>query len=69
MKKETKNLRFKRVASKRVNKIIENFRLLGHCSNQNNYAYTQKQVDKIFTAILNSVTDTQKKFQPKESIL
>ncbi len=49
--KEEKEERFKRIASRRVKEILEKMRLLGNCSNKNNYFYTEEQVNKIFRAI------------------
>lgn len=43
--------RFKRVAENRTNKIIDQIRLLGNCSNRSNYEYTEEDVKKIFAAI------------------
>lgn len=66
MKKETKDLRFKRVASKRVNKIIEDFRLLGQCSNTESYIYNKKQTEKIFKKLDEVLFETENKFQREE---
>ena len=46
--KESKELRFKRLAEARVNKITSMLRLLGNCSFKGNYEYTEEQIDKIF---------------------
>ncbi len=43
--------RFKRIAEKRVNKLIEDFRLLGNCSNKSNYEYSEQEVRKIILVI------------------
>ena len=48
---ETKRERFVRLAEARTNKIINMIQLLGNCSNQSMYEYTQKDVNKIFSAI------------------
>jgi len=48
---EIKKERFKKIAEKRVNKLIEDFRLLGNCSNKGNYEYTEQDVKKIISAI------------------
>lgn len=50
MNKETKREKFVRIAEARTNKIIDMIQLLGNCSNQNQYEYTQKDVNKIFNA-------------------
>lgn len=49
--KTIKEERFKRIASRRVQEILNKLRLLGNCANRGNYYYTDEQVRKIFTAI------------------
>ena len=49
--KESKIDRFRRVAEARVNKIIKMIRLLGNCSETGVYAYTDAQVEYIFSAL------------------
>lgn len=49
--KETKDARFRRVAEARVNKAIKMLRLLGNCSGTNTYAYSDDQVEQIFTVL------------------
>lgn len=49
--KETKHERFQRIASSRTNRIIDQLRLLGNCSNRSNYEYTDEEVKKVFSAI------------------
>lgn len=43
--------RFKRVASRRVQEILNKMRLLKNCANKNNYAYNDDQANKIISAI------------------
>jgi len=43
--------RFKRIASRRVQEILDKLRLLGNCANRGNYHYSEEQVKKIFNAI------------------
>lgn len=43
--------RFEKVASNRVQKIIDYLNLLGNCANKNNYEYTEKDVDLMFKEI------------------
>ena len=47
---ESKEDRFKRVASARTLRILRDIRLLGNCASSN-YSYTDDHVRKIFTAI------------------
>lgn len=48
---ETKDLRFKRIASKRTEKVLNELRKLGNCSNRGIYGYSGEDVRKIFSAI------------------
>ena len=48
---ETKEDKFKRIATYRTNKILDDLRLLGNCSNVGSYYYTDTEVNKIFNAI------------------
>lgn len=43
--------RFEKVASNRVQKIIDYLNLLGNCSNKNNYEYTERDVELMFKEI------------------
>lgn len=46
-----KRERFKRVASKRVDKLLQGIRSLSKCSNINNYEYSEDDVQKMIKAI------------------
>lgn len=50
-KEETRNERFKRIAAKRTNDILEKIRILGNCSNKSSYEYAEDEVNKIFCEI------------------
>lgn len=69
MKKEqeTKRDKFIRLAEARTNKIIDMIQLLGNCSNQSQYEYTQKDVSKIFNAIQVELDDAKKRFNKQDS--
>lgn len=60
--KESNRERFIRIAEARTQKIIDMLDLLGNCSNQYNYEYTQKDVDKMFSAIETSLKTNKAKF-------
>lgn len=64
---ETKKERFRRIAEKRTNVIIDTIRLLGNCSNKNNYDYSDEQVKQIFSAIDSELKSAKMKFEKKES--
>lgn len=59
---ETREERFKRIASYRTNDIIHKVRLLGNCSNRSSYDYTEQQVTKIFSAIEREVKTAKARF-------
>lgn len=54
--------RFLRLAPARVQKIINQLKILGNCANTSNYAYTDEEVAKIFDAIRKEVNRTEQKF-------
>ena len=58
-----KSERFKRVAENRTNKIIDQIRLLGNCSNKSNYEYSEDEIKRIFSAIEVELKETKAKFQ------
>lgn len=57
--------RFIRVAEKRINKILNDFRLLGNTSNKSLYLYDDGDIDKIFTVIEQRLVETRAKFKTK----
>jgi len=57
-----KHDRFVRIAEKRTNRILEQLRLLGNCSNKNNYSYTEDDIKKIFLVIENELKNTKIRF-------
>ena len=62
MKQETKNERFKRIATKRTNEILEKIRILGNCSNKSSYEYSEEEINKIFSEIDKQLRLTKAKF-------
>lgn len=67
MAKETNRERFIRIAEARTQKIIDMIELLGNCSNQYNYEYTQKDVDKMFSAIDSALKASKARFTAENS--
>ena len=49
--KETKEARFKRIASRRTENALEALRKLGNCSNRAIYSYSTEDLNKIFSAV------------------
>ena len=48
---ETREQRFKRLAKKRGERLINDIRVLGNLSNLNNYEYTPRDIKTLFGAI------------------
>ena len=61
-----KSERFIKIAEKRTNNILATLRLLGNCSNTNNYKYTEEQVKRIFSTIEKELKSTKAKFDKRE---
>ena len=54
-----KKAKFKILAERRTNKILDDLRLLGNLSNSSNYSYDIKDVEKIFNAIEEEVSNVK----------
>lgn len=68
MKNEaTKREKFVRIAEARTNKIINMIQLLGNCSNQSLYEYSQKDVNKIFNTIQTELDEAKKRYSKQDS--
>jgi len=59
---ETRKERFRRVATRRTNEILNRIRILGNCSNKSAYVYTEEDVQKIFAAIEKELRGTRSRF-------
>lgn len=64
---ETKRDKFVRIAEARTKKIINMIQLLGNCSNQSLYEYSQKDVNKIFNAIQAELDEAKKRYSKQDS--
>jgi len=62
MEQESRSERFRRIAAKRTNDILEKIRILGNCSNKSSYEYTEEEINKIFTEIDKQLKLTKAKF-------
>lgn len=51
--------RFEKVASNRVQKIIDYLNLLGNCANKNNYEYSDRDVELMFKEINRALKETR----------
>ncbi|EKD89768.1 MAG: hypothetical protein ACD_32C00152G0014 [uncultured bacterium] len=59
---ETKRSTFKRLATKRGNRIVKSINLLGNLSNKHNYSYTESDVKSIYDAIEEEVRLSKSRF-------
>jgi hypothetical protein len=57
-----KREKFILIAEKRVNRTIKDIRLIGNLSNKNNYAYSDKDVNKIVLALEQEIKMLKIKF-------
>jgi hypothetical protein len=69
MKSETKEDRFKRIAERRVQRVIDSLRSLSQCSNKRMYKWNEEQLKKIWEGIdgtLHSCKESFEKPEPEE---
>lgn len=59
---ETRSDRFKRVATRRTNEILNRIRILGNCSNKSSYSYADEDIRKIFSTIEKELRVVKAKF-------
>ena len=62
MTEETKNEKFKRLAEKRANDIINRLRLVGNLSNRQQYDYSDEEVSALFGAIKDALRRSESSF-------
>jgi hypothetical protein len=61
-KKETRSERFKRSATARTNAVLKRLKVLGNCANRQRYEYSEEDVEKIFTAIEQTMVGVRRMF-------
>ena len=64
---ESRSEKFKRVATKRTNELLEKIRILGNCSNKSTYDYTDEEVIKIFKSLEKQLETMKAKFSNKKA--
>lgn len=62
LSKETRDERFKRIATKRTNDVLDKIRILSNCSNKSGYDYGREEINKIFNTIERSLKEARGKF-------
>lgn len=60
---ETRQEKFKRLASKRTTNVLGQLRLLGNLSSKANYDYTEEDIKKIFRVIDEQLRVVKTKFK------
>ena len=63
---ETKEQKFIRVGTYRINKTIKDIEQLGNLASKSSYAYSDEQVEKMLGAVEQALVDVKKKFTPAE---
>lgn len=66
MKGETKEERFKRVAVKRVQRVLDSLRSLSHCSNKRMYQWNNEQLKRIWNALDKELKKCRESFENSE---
>lgn len=64
---ESKNERFRRLATTRGDRLIREISLLGNLSNRKNYEYTAEEVDRLFEPIEMEIKAVRALFDPEAS--
>ncbi|MBU2659860.1 hypothetical protein [Bacillus cabrialesii] len=57
-----RNKRFKNLAEKRTQKILDTLDLIANLSVKNNYDYSEEEVNEMFSAIENKTSEVKKLF-------
>ena len=65
--KNSKRERFEKIASNRVQIILDTLTRLGNCSNTNNYEYNKEDVEKIFKTLREKLRLTEVAYLTKLS--
>lgn len=66
VKNENKEAKFKRIASARTLRILNDLRLLGNCANISTYSYSEADINKIFLALEKETKRVKSLFADKE---
>ena len=59
---ETKEERFKRLASLRTNEVLRRLKVLGNCANRQVYEYNAEDVNRVFGEIDRKLREVKAKF-------
>lgn len=64
---ESKRDRFSRLAERRMNDLIEKFRLVGNLADRRNYDYTDDQAKQIIRAVEGQARELKQRFQADDT--
>lgn len=67
VKYTSKRIRFLKVAEARTQSAINRIRIIGNCSNKSLYEYSPEEIDKIFRALQNQISETRARFTIKKN--
>lgn len=67
MKGETKEERFKRIAERRVQRVLDSLRSLSQCSNKRMYNWNEEQLKKIWDVIERALKSCRESFEESET--
>ena len=62
---ETKHDRFRRIAVRRANDLLEQIRILGNCSNTTTYEYSSEEADKVFAELEKALRACRARFRAR----
>jgi hypothetical protein len=63
VQKETKTMRFERIAMRRVTEALRQLRLIGNLSNKQTYDYSEQHIRQIFDALETELRRTKSRFK------
>jgi hypothetical protein len=66
MKGESKEDRFRRIAQRRVQRVLDSIRSLSQCSNRRMYNWNSRQLEKIWSFIDKELKICKSKFESSE---
>ncbi len=66
---EDKRKKFIRLAELRVNRVINDLKLISNLSNKSNYSYTESDINKIFRVIDENLKQSKLTFRTKRKML
>lgn len=55
--------RFIKIAEKRINRLLEDFRLFGNCSNKGNYEYNPEEIAAMFQLLDREYAAMKQRFE------